>query len=347
VKRGTPDHRKMKDLARRLKIPLPYAVGIMEMLWHQVSKYAIQGDVGKWPDEAIAEAVHWKGDTDKLVNALVDSGWLDRDPDYRLVVHDWDQHADQSVCKTLKNKGLGFVTTTANYTIYFLRSKATGLIKIGTTRRNVRDRIGELQVSSGERLELLATFSAGFQTEAELHARFSNWKTKGEWFTPCDELIDLIALINENSGMIPELDGKVKPALALAFPKPEPKPEPEPVVDGGSPPTPPFRETVETAWENHRHHRNGETLDHAVRIILSAERFDWRKFSERHPKWCEYWGSVGWGAYGTLTFVGWIQAGMPLPPARASPAKQASKLELERELERQRRKQKTEERPHV
>lgn len=118
------------------------------------------------------------------------------------------------------------------------------------------------------------------------------------------------------------------------------------IVGGKNAQPNPTRETVEAAWENHKCYRNGESLDHAVRIILSQD-FDWKKLADRHPKWCEHWNAVGWNSFGALTFIGWIQAGMPLPPARASPAKQLSKLEVEKELARQRHRERTEQRPHA
>lgn len=124
MKRGTPDHWKMKDLAKRLKIPLPYAVGIMELLWHYTAKYHPRGDIGAAPDWAIADACGWDcgrrsdrvgQDPDKLaafVDALVASKWLDRDKTCRILVHDWSEHADGSVKKYLKDKGLSFLSPT-------------------------------------------------------------------------------------------------------------------------------------------------------------------------------------------------------------------------------------------
>ena len=126
MKRGTPDHWKMKDLAGRLKIPVPYAVGIMEMLWHYTAKYHPRGDIGSAPDWAIADAAGWNcgrrrdrvgQDSGKLaafIDALVVSRWLDRDKTYRIIVHDWPDHADESVKRLLKEKGLSFVSPTPN-----------------------------------------------------------------------------------------------------------------------------------------------------------------------------------------------------------------------------------------
>lgn len=135
MKRGAPDHWKMKELARALKIPsqyaLPAANGIMERLWHYVSRYHQTGDLSRVPDWAIADACGWScvkrvdrvgQDSDKarhFVGILVTVGWLDYagplplecrslDGTCPLSVHDWSEHADDSVKRTLKNKGLQF-----------------------------------------------------------------------------------------------------------------------------------------------------------------------------------------------------------------------------------------------
>lgn len=106
MKRGTVDHPKMLRLAKLLGIERWGAVGIMESLWHFTARHAIQGDIGRWPNEEIAEGIGWLGDPDKLMNALVTSRWIDTCANSRLVIHDWSDHCDDSVRKTLKNRHL-------------------------------------------------------------------------------------------------------------------------------------------------------------------------------------------------------------------------------------------------
>lgn len=113
MKRGTPDHWKMKELARLCKVPaqysLPWANGVMERLWHYTAKYCLQGNIGKVPNAEIAEVCGWPvRRADELVIALLQSGWLDSSKNHRLLVHDWAEHAEDSVKKTLKNRGLQF-----------------------------------------------------------------------------------------------------------------------------------------------------------------------------------------------------------------------------------------------
>ncbi|GJM43457.1 MAG: hypothetical protein DHS20C21_02990 [Gemmatimonadota bacterium] len=112
MKRGTPDHPKTRKLKRRLKSSFPETVGVIELLFHFTAQFAPQGDIGKWTNEEIADGVGWEGDPDGLVGALVDSGWVDPDSVHRMMVHDWSDHADNSVRTTLRNKGIDFLEPT-------------------------------------------------------------------------------------------------------------------------------------------------------------------------------------------------------------------------------------------
>lgn len=97
MKRGTPDHPKTLALQAALRCSRPAAVGLLELLWHWTARYAPAGDVGRWSNGALAQAVGWDGDADALVAALVAAGWLDERPECRLYVHDWSHHADDAV----------------------------------------------------------------------------------------------------------------------------------------------------------------------------------------------------------------------------------------------------------
>lgn len=117
MKRGTPDHPKVFDLCDRLGCDRPTAIGYLEMLWHFTAKYAPQGDIGRYSDHRIEAALDWFGrgkPAGKLMRALVDSRWIDRDGKYRLAIHDWSSHADESVRLRLKRAGLSFVCVGEN-----------------------------------------------------------------------------------------------------------------------------------------------------------------------------------------------------------------------------------------
>jgi hypothetical protein len=110
MKRGTPDHPKTLDLQAELHLSKWGAVGVLECLWHFAAQYARQGDIGRFSDEQIARAIGWEGDAGQLVVALVRAGWLDECPRYRLVIHDWSEHADDTTKKNLARRKLGFAT---------------------------------------------------------------------------------------------------------------------------------------------------------------------------------------------------------------------------------------------
>jgi hypothetical protein len=96
VKREAMAHTKMKRLCRRLDLPLWQAVGLLECLWHLTAREAPRGDIGKLSDEDIALALDYRGDESVMIEALVQSGWLDRHPTERLSVHDWADHSDDA-----------------------------------------------------------------------------------------------------------------------------------------------------------------------------------------------------------------------------------------------------------
>lgn len=102
MKRGTIEHPKTMMLSGLLEVERFAAVGILECLWHFTARYAPRGDVGKFSDQVIADAIGWRKDAKQFVQALIQSGWLDEDSECRLLIHDWSEHADDTVNKYLK-----------------------------------------------------------------------------------------------------------------------------------------------------------------------------------------------------------------------------------------------------
>ncbi|HEV2175540.1 MAG TPA: hypothetical protein VGR71_18335, partial [Nitrospira sp.] len=117
MKRGTPRHPKVGRLAELLGIKVPTAVGILELLWHFTAEFAPQGDIGKYSDSRIEAAMlSWFRPKGKLILALIQAGWIDQDQVSRLIVHDWHDHADDSVRKRLTRHGLPFLSFTSKVT---------------------------------------------------------------------------------------------------------------------------------------------------------------------------------------------------------------------------------------
>jgi len=103
------DHPKTLDLAARLDTSIPAAIGHLELLWAFTGKKAPMGNIGKWPDGAIARACYWMDEPVMFIAALVDAGFLDEDSDHRLLVHDWFDHAPRWVKSKLKSLGEDFI----------------------------------------------------------------------------------------------------------------------------------------------------------------------------------------------------------------------------------------------
>jgi hypothetical protein len=116
----TTQNAKFRLLARRLRAAIgtspvsveTITVGLLERLWHLAATSAPRGDIGRHDDELIAEMVGWDGSAEILIAALVDSRWLDRHPEHRLVVHDWHDHAPNFIKGNVLKMG-GFVSEQA------------------------------------------------------------------------------------------------------------------------------------------------------------------------------------------------------------------------------------------
>lgn len=125
MKRGTPRHYKVDDLMRIAKVRRSTAVGWLELLWHATAEFAPQGNIGRCSDSWIEAQLDWSGKPGVLIQHLLNSGWLEARPaseggsisngggvhlERMLLVHDWHDHADDSVRKRLQRAGLSFLT---------------------------------------------------------------------------------------------------------------------------------------------------------------------------------------------------------------------------------------------
>ena len=109
MKRGGPNHPKTFALAEALGIRRFAAVGLLEMLFHVAAQYAPEGDIGRYSDKRIAGALAWEGNSQKLLSALVATGWVDTHPGVGWVVHGWSEHADKAVRLRLHRLGKNMI----------------------------------------------------------------------------------------------------------------------------------------------------------------------------------------------------------------------------------------------
>lgn len=102
-------HRKTRRLAKALGLAQCLALGVLEALWIVAREKAPTGAIGaEMTDQDVADEMYWDGDAAELVEALVATGWLDRDPAHRLVIHHWSHHVDDSVHRKVARSRLLF-----------------------------------------------------------------------------------------------------------------------------------------------------------------------------------------------------------------------------------------------
>jgi DnaD/phage-associated family protein len=89
-------HPKTRKLARLLGEGIPSAIGRLHLLWWWAMNYAQDGDLTRYEDEDIADAVMWDGDPSHVVDALCTAGFLDRTQD-GLFIHDWYDYAGKLI----------------------------------------------------------------------------------------------------------------------------------------------------------------------------------------------------------------------------------------------------------
>lgn len=97
-------HPKTKKLARRLGVSLPAAVGHLHYLWWWALDFAQKGNLSKYDNDDIADAMCWDGDSEQLVNALIDVGYIDCNEHGELVLHDWYDYAGKLLEKREKDR---------------------------------------------------------------------------------------------------------------------------------------------------------------------------------------------------------------------------------------------------
>lgn len=110
--RAVPDHPKFAELKALLKQPKGPVAGWLEMMWHFTGRFTPRGNIGKYSDHAIESWVEWDGEHGALIEAFIATGWIDRDPVHRLLVHDWADHADKAAKNAIGRSKLDFCTPT-------------------------------------------------------------------------------------------------------------------------------------------------------------------------------------------------------------------------------------------
>jgi hypothetical protein len=78
--------------------------------------------------------------------------------------------------------------------VYFVQAESGGPVKIGvSTDRALLGRLAQLQGGNPELLVIRRFVDGGYRVEADLHARFADYRIRrSEWFEPVDEILVLL-----------------------------------------------------------------------------------------------------------------------------------------------------------
>ena len=110
MKHETPHLLKFKKLQRRLGLRSWEAKGLLQSVWDFVGDNCPRGDVGRFSNEDIAFGIDFEGDFDPVIEALVETGWLEESEEHRLIIHDWKDHCEDRIKKRLQRAGMDFVS---------------------------------------------------------------------------------------------------------------------------------------------------------------------------------------------------------------------------------------------
>ena len=101
---GLRDHRKVRKLARELKIEQAHALGLVVNFWLFALNNWGHGFLDRDPEE-IAHACVWTGDAEYLTSCLIDCGFIDEMGDRSaLRIHDWDNYGGKYIKQVERNR---------------------------------------------------------------------------------------------------------------------------------------------------------------------------------------------------------------------------------------------------
>lgn len=167
-------HPNVSMLAERFGMSVEQVIGHLYRMWNGFAKYAREDGTISCADDLAAFEVSF-GATEEFWEAVAETEWI---------VFQNGRAVIRGTPTSNRKK--------ANGQIYFVLARKANLLKIGFTARQVSTRIDELQTTCGERLELLGSIPGTEIEEDNLHFRFRDQRTYGEWFSFDGELVDFV-----------------------------------------------------------------------------------------------------------------------------------------------------------
>jgi hypothetical protein len=92
-------HKKTRRLARLLGCSVPTAIGHLALLWIDCLNNSPDGDITDRGTLEIAEAALWPGSDVAFLEALIETGFADRNADGEVDLHDWYDHTGKYLYK--------------------------------------------------------------------------------------------------------------------------------------------------------------------------------------------------------------------------------------------------------
>jgi hypothetical protein len=81
--------------------------------------------------------------------------------------------------------------------IYFIQGESGGPIKIGYAT-DVYSRLKTLQTGHPDNLKILCAMPGNYDDEKKYHQKFAEYRIRGEWFKPCEAMIEIAIKSNKN-----------------------------------------------------------------------------------------------------------------------------------------------------
>ena len=89
--------------------------------------------------------------------------------------------------------------------VYFIKSSCNKFVKIGYSK-DPTTRLKELQTANPYKLSIVFTCEGGYQTEIGFHELFSQYRTRGEWFSITGKLKVAMKVLNTGFSSAKELE---------------------------------------------------------------------------------------------------------------------------------------------
>lgn len=96
-------HPKVHRLMAFLECSKPQVLGHLHMLWWWAMEYADDGCLNRFSNLDLAAAAGWEGDPNRFAQALLASGFVDKDEN-GVRLHDWEEYGGKYVAAKIANR---------------------------------------------------------------------------------------------------------------------------------------------------------------------------------------------------------------------------------------------------